>query len=149
MSAPTGDSVTPPCASTYRPACLGRDDGGWRLRSPCPSARPCTAATFPPFSNRRSTTSCVRALPSRLPRGWPGQLFLIVILTYAVAVGQFSHMIAGSVEVAYAVFSGKASISEYLLRFALPTFLGNTLGGVSLVAVLNHAPVREELPSHS
>jgi formate/nitrite transporter FocA (FNT family) len=82
-----------------------------------------------------------------LPGAGPARLFLIVILTYAVAVGQFSHMIAGSVEVAYAVFHGKASVSDYLLRFALPTFLGNTIGGVSLVAVLNHAPVREELPN--
>jgi formate/nitrite transporter FocA (FNT family) len=81
-----------------------------------------------------------------LPGAGPARLFLIVILTYAVAVGQFPHMIAGSVEVAYAVFNGKASIPDYLLRFALPTFLGNTIGGVSLVAVLNHAPVREELP---
>jgi formate/nitrite transporter FocA (FNT family) len=83
-----------------------------------------------------------------LPGAGPARLFLIIILTYAVAIGQFSHMIAGSVEVAYAVFAGKASISDYLLRFALPTFLGNTIGGVSLVAVLNHAPVREELPGH-
>ncbi len=83
-----------------------------------------------------------------LPGAGPARLFLIVILTYAVAVGQFSHMIAGSVEVAYAVFHGKASVADYLLRFALPTFLGNTLGGVSLVAVLNHAPVREEIASH-
>jgi len=83
-----------------------------------------------------------------LPGAGPARLFLIIILTYVVAVSQFSHMIAGSVEVAYAVFNGKASVSDYLLRFALPTFLGNTIGGVSLVAVLNHAPVREELPGH-
>jgi formate/nitrite transporter FocA (FNT family) len=83
-----------------------------------------------------------------LPGAGQARLFLIIILTYAVAVGQFSHMIAGSVEVAYAVFNGKASVSDYLLHFALPTFLGNTLGGVSLVAVLNHAPVHDELPGH-
>ena len=28
----------------------------------------------------------------------------------------------------------------------IPTLLGNVIGGVSLVAILNHAPVREELP---
>ncbi len=81
-----------------------------------------------------------------LPGAGPARLYLIIILTYAVAVGQFPHMIAGSVEVAYAVLNGKASVSDYILRFALPTFLGNTIGGVSLVAVLNHAPVHDELP---
>ena len=82
-----------------------------------------------------------------LPGAGQARLFLIIILTYAVGVGQFSHMIAGSVEVAFAVINAKASFGDYLLRFALPTFLGNTIGGVSLVAVLNHAPVRDEIPA--
>jgi formate/nitrite transporter FocA (FNT family) len=82
-----------------------------------------------------------------LPGAGPARLFLIILLTYAVAIGGFSHMIAGSVEVSFAVINAKATIGDYFLRFALPTFLGNTIGGVSLVAVLNHAPVREEIPA--
>ncbi|WP_428374608.1 hypothetical protein [Lichenicoccus sp.] len=71
-------------------------------------------------------------------------MLIIMILTYVVAIGQFSHMVAGSVEAAFAVFSGHATPLDYLLRFALPTLIGNTLGGVSLVAILNHAPLRSD-----
>nr|WP_321986441.1 formate/nitrite transporter family protein [uncultured Lichenicoccus sp.] len=77
-----------------------------------------------------------------LPGAGPAQVLIIMILTYVVAIGQFSHMVAGSVEAAFAVFAGHASPFDYLGRFALPTLIGNTLGGVSLVAILNHAPLR-------
>lgn len=80
-----------------------------------------------------------------LPGAGPARLLLIVILTYIVALGQFSHMIAGSVEAAYAVVSGGASVGDYFMRFALPTLIGNMFGGVSLVAILNHAPVHQEI----
>lgn len=83
-----------------------------------------------------------------LPGAGPARLMLIVILTYVVAIGQFSHMIAGSVEVAYGVINGRASVADYVVGFAIPTLLGNTVGGVSLVAILNHAPVTEEIDEH-
>lgn len=80
-----------------------------------------------------------------LPGAGPARVLLIIILTYVVAIGQLSHVIAGSVEVAFAVIAGQASVGDYLVRFVLPTLIGNTLGGVSLVAILNHAPVEEEI----
>jgi hypothetical protein len=49
-------------------------------------------------------------------------------MTYVIALGQFSHIIAGSAEAAFAVFTGKASIGEYFTRFFLPTLIGNLFG---------------------
>ena len=72
-------------------------------------------------------------------------LLLVLIITYLVAIAHFSHLIAGSVEAAYLVVTHQLSAMHYLTRFFIPTFLGNVLGGTSLVALLNHAPVREEL----
>jgi formate/nitrite transporter FocA (FNT family) len=69
---------------------------------------------------------------------------VILLLTYVVALGQLSHIIAGSVEAAYAVLGGQAAFGQYLTAFLLPTLIGNTIGGVSLVAFLNHAPLRAE-----
>jgi len=43
------------------------------------------------------------------------------------------------------VFTGGASAYDYVLSFLVPTLLGNTIGGVSLVALLNHAPIAQEL----
>ena len=73
------------------------------------------------------------------------RLLLVLIITYLVAIAHFSHLIAGSVEAAYLVVTHQLSAMQYLTRFFIPTFIGNVLGGTSLVALLNHAPVREEL----
>jgi formate-nitrite transporter family protein len=80
-----------------------------------------------------------------LPSARSVRLFVILLLTFIVAVGHFPHAIAGSADAAFAVISGHASVGEYFTRFLLPTLLGNTIGGVALVAFLNHAPVAPEL----
>ena len=82
-----------------------------------------------------------------LPSSGQSRVLMILIVTYLVAVGHFSHLIAGSSEAAFLVVTGQASLGDYLAHFFLPTFVGNAVGGTSLVALLNHAPVREELDS--
>jgi formate/nitrite transporter FocA (FNT family) len=62
-----------------------------------------------------------------------------------VALGKFSHIIAGSTDAAYAVLIGHATLGRYVTNFFLPTLIGNTIGGSLLVALLNHAPVAPEL----
>lgn len=80
-----------------------------------------------------------------LPSAGQSRLLLILIITYLVAIMHASHLIAGSVEVAYLVVTGQLGLGGYLGHFFVPTFIGNVVGGTSLVALLNHAPVREEL----
>ncbi len=80
-----------------------------------------------------------------LPSAQTAKLFVIMLLTYIVGIGRFSHIIAGSVDSAFAVFSGHATIRGYFVNFLLPTLLGNTIGGVAMVALLNHAPLAVEL----
>ncbi|HEY4112717.1 MAG TPA: formate/nitrite transporter family protein [Rhizomicrobium sp.] len=80
-----------------------------------------------------------------LPAAETARIWIIIILTYIIALGQDSHIIAGSVECAYLVQSGQAGLGEYLLRFFLPTLLGNIAGGVTLVAVLNYGQVVPEI----
>jgi formate-nitrite transporter family protein len=80
-----------------------------------------------------------------LPSARSARLLVILFLTYVVAIGQFSHIIAGSVEAFYAIFSHQASAFDYVAGFFVPTFLGNTVGGIALVALLNHAPLAPEL----
>jgi formate-nitrite transporter family protein len=80
-----------------------------------------------------------------LPSADASRALIIVLLTYVVAICQFPHIIAGSTEAAFAVFSGHATISDYAFRFLIPTFLGNAAGGTILAALLNHAPLAGEL----
>ena len=81
-----------------------------------------------------------------IPGAGPARLWLILIITYVVAIAHFSHIIAGSVEAAFNVFVGQIRPVEYVTRFLVPTLIGNTIGGVSLVAIFNHVPVSESLP---
>jgi formate/nitrite transporter FocA (FNT family) len=80
-----------------------------------------------------------------LPSARTARILIIALLTWLVAFAKLSHVIAGSTEAAYAVLSGRAEIAAYVMNFLVPTLIGNTIGGVSLVALLNHAPVRAEV----
>jgi formate/nitrite transporter FocA (FNT family) len=76
-----------------------------------------------------------------LPGAETEQVPVIVGMTYLVGIAGLAHIIAGSTEVAYLVARGAATWGDYFGRFVAPTLLGNTLGGVTLVAALNHAQV--------
>ena len=70
---------------------------------------------------------------------------LIVLITYVVSLGGFSHIVAGSVDVFYLVETGAAGWGDYAWRFFVPTLIGNVIGGVTLVAVLNYGQVAAEV----
>jgi formate/nitrite transporter FocA (FNT family) len=84
-----------------------------------------------------------------LPTSGSARPLIIMLLTYMVSLGKLSHVIAGSSEAAFAVMAGGAPWADYLLRFLLPTLIGNTIGGVLLVAIVNHAQVTSELEEHA
>jgi len=73
--------------------------------------------------------------------GATARAFVVVMVTYIVGLGHLSHVIAGSTEVLYAVLDRKLEVADYFTKFLLPVGAGNMLGGIALVAVLNHAPV--------
>jgi formate-nitrite transporter family protein len=80
-----------------------------------------------------------------LPATEGSRPMLIVIITYVVGLCGLAHIIAGSVECAFLVSTGSASWREYLTLFYAPTLIGNILGGVALVAVLNYGQVAPEI----
>lgn len=80
-----------------------------------------------------------------LPGADTSRALVILIITYVVAIGGFSHLIAGSVDGFYLVEAGHASWMDYVSRFFVPTLIGNVLGGVTLVAALNFGQVAPEL----
>jgi len=68
----------------------------------------------------------------------PAQLMLIWLATAPIAAFGFRHSIAGSTEVFYLAASGSISLVEAILTFELPALAGNIIGGVVLVAMVNH-----------
>ena len=76
-----------------------------------------------------------------LPFAEAARLLVIVLLTYVVGIGNFSHIVAGAVEVFALAWAGLKPWWQVVVYYLLPTLIGNTIGGVTLVAALNHAQV--------
>ncbi len=69
------------------------------------------------------------------------QIVFIWLLIFLIPAAGLVHCIAGSAEVLIGVFAGEASWSEYLRGFLVPATLGNAVGGVVLVTLLNYGQV--------
>ena len=82
-----------------------------------------------------------------IPYAGATRLWTTALISYVVGLAGFAHIIAGSTEVFYLVADGDLSLPAYLYRFFLPALVGNMLGGVTLVAVLNHGQVVKDQDS--
>jgi len=80
-----------------------------------------------------------------MPAAGSARFLVIVAVTWLISVAKFSHVIAGSAEGAFAAFHGAISAADYLVGFLIPALIGNSIGGVVFVAMLNHAQVKEEI----
>lgn len=80
-----------------------------------------------------------------LPAAAASRFFVIVAVTWLIGAAHFSHVIAGSVETAFAAMQGAIGWQDYLVGFLIPAFIGNSIGGVVFVALLNHAQVKAEI----
>lgn len=76
-----------------------------------------------------------------LPFAESARIWVILILTYVVGLAQLTHVIVSTIDASFLVFTGDSSWSEMLRHTFVPSLLGNIIGGVTLVAALNHAQV--------
>ena len=80
-----------------------------------------------------------------LPNARGGEFWLVVLVTYVIALGGFSHVVAGSAEAWLLWLSDKTSFWDATVRYILPALAGNIIGGTGLFAVLAHGQVRDEI----
>lgn len=80
-----------------------------------------------------------------LPAAASARFVIIIAVTWLISIAEFSHVIAGSIETAFATMHGAIGWPDYLLGFLLPALVGNSIGGVVFVALLNHAQVKQEI----
>lgn len=71
--------------------------------------------------------------------------WIILALTYAIALCGFTHVIAGAAEAFLLLWTGHANAGWVLGTFILPALAGNIIGGTGLFAMLAHAQVKEEI----
>ena len=80
-----------------------------------------------------------------MPSADQAKAWVILIMTYVVAIGEFPHIIVGASEILYLVFDGKVSWGDFFLRFGLPTLAGNIIGGTFIFALISHAQIRNDM----
>jgi formate/nitrite transporter FocA (FNT family) len=74
-------------------------------------------------------------------RDTTAQIVLVWLATAPIAGFGFKHSIAGAVEAFYRAGMGDASWGAMIGQFEIPAILGNIVGGVVLVALVNHGQV--------
>ena len=70
---------------------------------------------------------------------------LVVIFTWLIAAGDFAHVVAGSVEMAFLIVSGQIGLGEGLGGFFVPVLAGNVVGGTCVFTMMAWAQVANEL----
>lgn len=79
-----------------------------------------------------------------LPSAEFSQFWVITLMTYLIAIGDFTHIIAGSAEAFLLILNGETAISQGLGYVAMAG-LGNIIGGTGLFALMAYAQVRDEM----
>lgn len=87
----------------------------------------------------------VALIVSMLPQADEAAFFLILIFTWLIAVGDFTHIVAGSVEMAVLMVQGNLSIGPAVFEFFLPVLAGNIIGGTVVFTLVAWGQVRDDV----
>lgn len=99
-------------------------------------------------------TSFARAIPAGLllaaivwmiPQLESGHVAVVVIFTWLIAAGDFTHVVAGSVEMAFLLLRGDLAVGAAVFGFFLPVLAGNVIGGTAVFAMMVWGQVRDEV----
>lgn len=87
----------------------------------------------------------IAALVWMLPSAKGSEVILIVLFTWLIALGDFTHIVAGSVEMAFLLVQGDLGMMQAVFGFFLPVLTGNVLGGTAIFTVLAWAQIKPEV----
>lgn len=87
----------------------------------------------------------IAALVWMLPTSKGNEFWLIVLLTYMIALGDLTHVVAGSTEVFLLLLVGEENLVNAFFGIIFPALFGNILGGTVLFSLIAYAQVREEM----
>ena len=89
----------------------------------------------------------IAAIAWILPNARASEFWVIVLITYVVAICGFSHVVAGSCEAWLLLLTGRTSVAGAVGGIILPALIGNIIGGTGLFAVVAHGQARDEIKS--
>jgi formate-nitrite transporter family protein len=73
------------------------------------------------------------------------EFWVILFIAYLIALGDFAHVVVGSVELFLLAFEGEAGLMKLITVNLLPTLAGNIIGGAGLFALLAWGQVHAEM----
>ena len=80
-----------------------------------------------------------------LPSADNAQFHMGTLITYLIAIGGCTHIVAGSVEAFLLLANGQLGVGTMFADFMLPVLLGNIVGGTALFALISYAQVMSEI----
>jgi formate/nitrite transporter FocA (FNT family) len=80
-----------------------------------------------------------------LPSAQSSGFWVVIFITFFIALGGMTHVIAGSTEYFLLALNGEIEWLRACFGGILPTLLGNIIGGTGLFALITYAQVRDEV----
>ncbi len=87
----------------------------------------------------------IAAMVWMIPSAETAKFAVITLMTYLIAIGGFTHIVAGSMEAYLLAIAGDWQWWQAILDFFVPVLIGNVIGGTALFAVISYAQVMEEI----
>jgi formate/nitrite transporter FocA (FNT family) len=98
--------------------------------------------------------SFARAIPAGLllaaivwmiPQLESGHVLVVIMFTWLIAAGDFTHVVAGSVEMAFLLVRNELGLFDAIFGFFLPVFAGNVIGGTAVFSMMIWGQVRDDM----
>ena len=80
-----------------------------------------------------------------IPAAGNTQFHIVLLVTYVIGAGDFSHIVAGSMEAFLLAVNGDMAVATLFGGFLAPVLVGNIIGGTVLFAMISHAQVMKEI----
>ncbi|MDQ8195210.1 formate/nitrite transporter family protein [Coraliomargarita sp. SDUM461004] len=80
-----------------------------------------------------------------LPSAKGNEFWVIFIVTYMIALGAMTHVVAGATEWFLLALNHELSWLDVIFKCILPALLGNIIGGTGLFALISYAQVKDEI----
>ena len=87
----------------------------------------------------------IAAMVWLIPSAESSQFSVVALMTYVIAMGGFTHVVAGSVEAFLLLLNGQLGFWHLVAGFTAPVLLGNVVGGTALFALISYAQIMKEL----
>lgn len=80
-----------------------------------------------------------------IPSAEGAEFWVVIMITYMIALGDMAHVVAGSIEAFLLLLHGEIGLWRTLAGFMAPAFVGNVIGGTALFTLLAYGQVKEEI----